>query len=596
MIEKTTLNLYNLVWTPLAFPLLVGAGLSVVLTVYLLRRPLPEKARIGVLMLLAGAWWATFYALELVSVGLNAKLLWAKIQYIGIVLFPIATLVMGLLYTERSRLLTHRNLILLTTTGFIILLLVFTTDYHHLFWRTTSLDSHTVPPMLQVEYSVGFWAFMGYVSLLTWTGLGLMLFSFIRSPILHRRQIRILLVSVCVLVTAIGLNAMDIGPAAYLDLQPYAILVVCIAIGWGSYRLQVGDIVPVAYQAVIENIPDAVVILNANHQILKLNIAAKNLIGESENPLVGKLFSECCPEFNEILSRKYADVHNTLELSLAKHGKNNDYEIQHSVVRDGRGRLASQVIIIRDITARIRAEKELEQRHRYLHALWSSVPDAIVVLNADMTVSEWSEGAERIFDVPANSALGCPFASLADLDEGDGIGVESLLKTVWRKDTVTLVESQLSRKDGTKICVLLSGSPLIINDELNGAVIVLTDITNLKDVEASLRHLNEELEHRVEHRTQTLSETNSQLVEEIILHQETEVSLVQRNRELLSFQAAATATSSSLDIVFVLETLTWEMIDLLQVDGCCVYQLESDTNELVAIADYAALIANEPIP
>ena len=43
-------NASNLVWTPLALPLFVGAGIAVILAIYLLLRPIPEKARMGVLI------------------------------------------------------------------------------------------------------------------------------------------------------------------------------------------------------------------------------------------------------------------------------------------------------------------------------------------------------------------------------------------------------------------------------------------------------------------------------------------------------------------------------------------------------------------
>ena len=53
----------------------------------------------------------------------------------------------------------------------------------------------------------------------------------------------------------------------------------------------------------------------------------------------------------------------------------------------------------------------------------------------------------------------------------------------------------------------------------------------------------------------------------------TEVTLIQRNRELLALQSAAAATSSSLDLPFLFDTVTWEMVNLMQSDGCIIYEL-----------------------
>jgi PAS domain S-box-containing protein len=594
--EKMMFNPFNLVWIALVIPLLVGAGLSIILSIYLIRKPLAESSRIGVLLLMAGAWWATAYALELLSAGLEAKLFWAKIEYIGIILFPIASLTVGLIYSNHSHYLTRWRLILLTALGFVFLLLVFTTDSHLFFWRRVILNAHTTPPTLKIEYGPGFWAFMVYASLLTWTGLGLLLYSFAQSPVLHRRHIRVLVISVCIFVSAIIANALDIGIGAYIDLKPYAILVICFVVGWGSYRVLLGDIVPVAYLAIIDNIPDAVIILNSANRIVKLNIAAQKLFGRETSECSSRLFLEDYPDFSKIYNNNPADLSAKIELSLCNHGTQSTFEVQRSPILDGRGHVASQLIIIHDITERIQAERDRVERHRYLQAVWSSVPDAIIVLDADRKISEWSVGAERILDIPAESAIGLPLTALTECCTETDFTLQSFLDTVWDRNTITFVETQLSSPDKSSISVLVSGSPVIIDNELHGAVIVFTDITRLKASEISLRELNEELEQRVAERTLSLSEINKKLAEEIALHQETEQSLVQRNRELLSFQAAATATSSSLDMVFVLETLAWEMIDLLEVDGCCVYQLSPETAELTAIADYAALIANEPTP
>jgi two-component sensor histidine kinase len=99
--------------------------------------------------------------------------------------------------------------------------------------------------------------------------------------------------------------------------------------------------------------------------------------------------------------------------------------------------------------------------------------------------------------------------------------------------------------------------------------------------------MNEELESRVAARTQELVITNRKLAAEIESHKEAEASLLRRNRELLSLQSAATATGSSLDVTFVLETVTWEMVDLLDTANCIVFEWIPERDEIVAMADYA---------
>jgi DNA-binding NarL/FixJ family response regulator len=95
---------------------------------------------------------------------------------------------------------------------------------------------------------------------------------------------------------------------------------------------------------------------------------------------------------------------------------------------------------------------------------------------------------------------------------------------------------------------------------VNGAL--LTEIAERMRVEQALRDLNENLERRVLERTAELTEMNVQLVREIAERRQTESQLLRRNRELLALQTAIAATAASLELQFVLDTVTWEMANL----------------------------------
>ncbi|MCB0212757.1 MAG: GAF domain-containing protein [Anaerolineae bacterium] len=66
-------------------------------------------------------------------------------------------------------------------------------------------------------------------------------------------------------------------------------------------------------------------------------------------------------------------------------------------------------------------------------------------------------------------------------------------------------------------------------------------------------------------------------------YKHTETELVQRNQQLLTVQAAVAAISSSLDLGAVLETVSREMIDLLDVTGCVIYGWDAAANTITII-------------
>ncbi len=107
-------------------------------------------------------------------------------------------------------------------------------------------------------------------------------------------------------------------------------------------------------------------------------------------------------------------------------------------------------------------------------------------------------------------------------------------------------------------------------------------------VEGALRALNEELEQQARERTAELTEAHARLAREIDERARAETEFQQRNRELLSLQSAAAATASSLDLNFVLETVTWEMANLLEVEDCAICEWDQETDTISVIAEYGA--------
>jgi two-component sensor histidine kinase len=96
------------------------------------------------------------------------------------------------------------------------------------------------------------------------------------------------------------------------------------------------------------------------------------------------------------------------------------------------------------------------------------------------------------------------------------------------------------------------------------------ELAKREQVEEALRKLNQTFEKRVAERSAELVKLNAELAREVNQLKQTEEELLRRNRELLSLQAAATATTYSLDLHFVLETVTWELASLLGVEGCLI--------------------------
>ena len=182
---------------------------------------------------------------------------------------------------------------------------------------------------------------------------------------------------------------------------------------------------------------------------------------------------------------------------------------------DGKPR---QYLAIRaDITER----KLANEIREHLASVVDSSEDAIISKDLHGIVTAWNHGAEKIFGYLSAEMLGHPMLSLLPPDR---IAEETdILEHIQRGESVNHFETVRVRKDGTKIDVSVTISPIRDgNGVIVGASKVARDISERKEAEQArllakeraereIRKLNEELEERIAKRTEQLEASNHEL-------------------------------------------------------------------------------------
>src|SRR6266700_3721784 len=111
-------------FTPYIFPVVIAGVISAGLALYAWRRRLMAGVAAFSILMLAVAVWTLGYALELAGGDIPTKIFWLGIEYLGIVIVPVAWLALALQYTGRTKWLTPRILVLLSIEPLITLVLV----------------------------------------------------------------------------------------------------------------------------------------------------------------------------------------------------------------------------------------------------------------------------------------------------------------------------------------------------------------------------------------------------------------------------------------------------------------------------------------
>ncbi len=354
-------------------PLVVATAVSAALALYVWRhRPAPG-AEPFVLLMLAVAEWSLGYALELGCAGLWAKVLWAKVEYLGIAILPVAWLVFALHYAGRERWLTPRNLALVAIEPLAVLLLVWTNDIHGLIWSSVRLDASGSFAVLGLTYGAGFWVHVAYTYLSLLLGTLLLIRVFMRSPHLYRGQASAVLIGVSAPWVGNALYISGLNPFPSLDLTPFAFTLSGLAVVWGLFRFRLLDIVPVARDAVIESMGDAVVVLDAQSRIVDLNPAAQQVIGLAASQAIGQPAASVLPGRLDLLERYHDVTEAHSEVVLGEGEAQRTFDLRVSPLYDRRSHLTSRLVVLRDITRRKRAEMDLGVLYEAVAMMMTSV-------------------------------------------------------------------------------------------------------------------------------------------------------------------------------------------------------------------------------
>jgi diguanylate cyclase (GGDEF)-like protein/PAS domain S-box-containing protein len=148
------------------------------------------------------------------------------------------------------------------------------------------------------------------------------------------------------------------------------------------------------------------------------------------------------------------------------------------------GELAGIGLVVVDNTA----QKRTEESMRFQTELLAAAGQAIVAVNLDRTVIYWNKAAEEMYGWSAAEAVGRRYLELIVRDETadrNEVMVQAMLRgETWSGDY------EVTRRDGTKMWVFVTNTPMLGSDGALVAVIGSSiDITKRKTAEAIGRRL-----------------------------------------------------------------------------------------------------------
>ena len=146
-----------------------------------------------------------------------------------------------------------------------------------LIWSKVQINRSTSIALLDVEYGVWFIIHTAYSYLVMIFGILLVVLAFIRCAA-PGGQAAVLVLSGIAPLSGNAVYLLKLNPFPHLDMTPFAFTVAGLLWAWGLFHFQLLDIVPVARDAVIESMTDAVLVLDGHGRIVDINPAAQHIL------------------------------------------------------------------------------------------------------------------------------------------------------------------------------------------------------------------------------------------------------------------------------------------------------------------------------
>jgi PAS domain S-box-containing protein len=242
---------------------------------------------------------------------------------------------------------------------------------------------------------------------------------------------------------------------------------------------------------VVEASDDAIVSKDLSSTIMSWNRAAERMFGYTSAEAVGRSIRMIIPadrqsEEDLVLGKigRGESVTNYETIRQRKDGTLIPISLTVSPIYDDAGVVIGASKIARDISDR----KQADLAARRLAAVVESSDDAIATKNLDSTITSWNPAAERMFGYTAAEAIGRSVRMLIPAElQGEE---DSVLARIRAGETVEHYETIRQRKDGTRLSISLTVSP--IRDE-SGQVVGASKIA--RDITERVRLLAAAYEH-----------------------------------------------------------------------------------------------------
>jgi PAS domain S-box-containing protein len=288
------------------------------------------------------------------------RVLWFKFQTVLLIPTVTAVLCFVVEYAGLGRWLTRSTLVVLAVAPLALLFLVLTNHLHHLVWTRTWFDAY-----VHTDNGPAFYAARIYIYVLSVLHLLTLLWLFVRSP-RHRMIVAFLLVSLLSTRIAFVLEAVNWSSTVPIDPMIVFVTFAALPYAMAVFRFRMFDVVAVARDAIIEQMANAVIVLDFKDRIVDFNMAAQTIFNVAKSKVINGHLADALGSCPELLDLARASEQTETDVFLPN---SHWYHVSVSPLFDKRGIQLGRTILLHDITKLKQAQMRTLEHQRALAML-----------------------------------------------------------------------------------------------------------------------------------------------------------------------------------------------------------------------------------
>jgi PAS domain S-box-containing protein len=252
---------------------------------------------------------------------------------------------------------------------------------------------------------------------------------------------------------------------------------------------------------ILESMPDAIVIIDRDGQIVHANTQVETLFGYSPSEVMGQAVEFLVPQRfhtrHEQLRLSYEEMRNRRIMGLGhellgRRKDDSEFPVEVMLAPIDNSTNWDVLVAIRDNTRQRQAQEALRNNEEKLRTLFELLPVGVSFMNAEGKVNELNSALAEILDMPRNDILAGNYKTRRFI-RADGTPMRSSefasSRARQEQKVIYNVETGMVKENGEIIWTSVNAAPVQVADI--EAAIVTIDITERKKAEDAL-HKNRE--------------------------------------------------------------------------------------------------------